>query len=456
MSLPPRLPHAPSRGPYPMSVSRAVRVCALALAAAALTGGAVPVVAQLAPTERKIRDFVHQHHADEIAMLANIVNINSGTMNLAGVRRVGARFAAALDSLGFQTRWSAMPDSMNRAGHLIAVHKGQPGGTRILLIGHLDTVFEGEGQEFVRVDTIARGAGSCDMKGGDVIALYALKALRDIGALRNANIIVVFNGDEESPGLPLAVSRRDLRDAARASDVALAFEGGARSFASVSRRGSSSWLLTVSGRQAHSGAVFGPGTGYGAIYEAARILDGFRRELVGPKDLTFNPGAILGGTTVTYDSANLSGTVAGKTNIIAPTTVVPGDLRFITEGQEDSTRQRMREIVGEHLPGTSAEITFQDDYPAMPMTPGGEQLIALYDATSRALGYGPVQAQDPSTRGAGDVSFVAPYIAGMDGLGAIGRGAHTPHEQVDLNSLTMQTERAAVMMYRLLGRRVGR
>ncbi len=430
-----------------MPLSRAFRAVALALTVAA------PLAGQLAPNEQRIRDFVRQHHPDEIAMLADAVDINSGTMNVAGVRKVGARFAAALDSLGFETRWAALPDSMGRAGHLIAVHRGRPGGARILLIGHLDTVFEGEGQGFVREDTMARGAGSSDMKGGDVIAVYALKALRDIGALRDANVIVVFNGDEESPGLPLAVSRRELREAAQQSDVALAFEGGSRSLASVSRRGSSAWLLTVSGRQAHSGAVFGAGVGYGAIYEAARILDGFRRELAGPKDLTFNPGLILGGATVTYDTAQLSGSAAGKTNIVAPTAVVPGDLRFITEGQKDSTRQRMREIVDEHLPGTSATITFEDAYPAMPMTAGGARLIAMYDSTSRDLGYGPVQAQDPATRGAGDVSFVAPYIPGMDGLGALGRGAHTPREQVDLNSLIMQTERAAVLMARLLNGR---
>jgi glutamate carboxypeptidase len=438
------------------SLGTAGRRAALLALAATLAAGARPLSAQLSPTDQKIRDFVRQHHEDEIGMLANAVNINSGTMNFDGVRKVGALFARALDSLGFETRWVNMPDSVNRAGHLIAVHKGKPRGTRLLLIGHFDTVFEGEGQQFVREDTTAKGAGSSDMKGGDVIMVYALKALRDAGRLNDANITVVFHGDEEAPGLPLAVSRRDLRDAAQQSDIALAFEGGSQALASVSRRGSSSWLLTVSGRQSHSAGVFSRGAGYGAIYEAARILDTFRRELAGQQYLTFNPGVIVGGAQVAFDTAHLSGTVAGKTNIIAPSAVVPGDLRFITEGQKDSTRERMREIVGEHLPGTTAQITFEDGYPAMPMTPGGEHLIALYDSASRALGYGPVRAQDPGSRGAGDVSFVAPYIDGMDGLGALGAGAHTPRERVDLNSLTMQTERAAVMMERLLSESVDR
>lgn len=427
----------------------------VALAAAAgLALAATPLRAQLTPADRQIRAFVREHHEDEIAMLERAVDINSGTMNFEGVRAVGRLFAAALDSLGFETRWVTLPDSVNRAGHLVAVHRGKPGGKRLLLIGHFDTVFEGQGQLFIREDTIARGAGSTDMKGGDVILVYALKALRDVGKLDGANITVVFNGDEEAPGLPLSESRRALRDAASESDVALAFEGGTQSLASVSRRGASSWLLTVQARQSHSAGVFSRGAGYGAIYEAARILDTFRRQLAGQPDLTFNPGVILGGAHVTYDTAHLSGSADGKTNIIAPTAVVPGDLRFITESQKDSARVEMRRIVADHLPGTTAEITFEDGYPAMPMTPGGEHLIALYDSASRALGYGPVRAQDPASRGAGDVSFVAPYIPGIDGLGALGRGAHTPREMVDLNSLNMQTERAAVLMTRLLGETV--
>ncbi|HEU4990359.1 MAG TPA: M20/M25/M40 family metallo-hydrolase [Gemmatimonadaceae bacterium] len=421
------------------------------LAAVALV--AVSATAQLSPGEQRMREFIRAHQDDQIAMLQRAVDINSGTMNFAGVRAVGALFASALDSLGFETRWITLPDSVNRAGHLVAVHRGRPGAPRLLLIGHFDTVFEGDGQQFVRDDTVARGAGSSDMKGGDVIIVYALKALRDAGLLDGANITAVFTGDEESPGMPLALSRQALRDAAQRSDVALAFEAGSQTLASVSRRGASSWLLTVEARQSHSAGVFSRGAGYGAIYEAARILDTFRRELAGEPDLTFNPGVILGGAHVAYDTAHLSGTVAGKTNIIAPSAVVPGDLRFISEAQKDSARARMRDIVAQHLPGTSAQITFEDAYPALPMTPGGARLIALYDSASRALGYGPVAAQDPATRGAGDVSFVGPYIPGIDGLGALGRGAHTPREEVDLNSLNMQTARAAVLMARLLENR---
>lgn len=412
-----------------------------------------PLAAQgtkLSSAERRMRDYIRAHHEQQVDMLATAVNINSGTLNVDGVRKVGAVFRAALDSLGFETRWSEMPASMHRAGHLIAVHHGKRGGKRILLIGHFDTVFEGEGQHWVREDTVARGAGSSDMKGGDVIIIYALKALQAAGALKDANVTVVFSGDEEAAGDPLSESRRDLIEAGKASDIALGFEGGSREVATVARRGDSNWLLTVRARQAHSSGIFGDSTGYGAVFEAARILDQFRTQLAGEQYLTFNPGVIVGGTDVTFDSAHVKGAAAGKLNIIAPVVYVQGDLRFLSEEQKAKARERMRAIVAAHLPRDSAEIAFGDEYPAMPPTPGNLSLLAVYDSSSQALGYGKVEALDPGRRGAGDISFVAPYVSGLDGLGADGSGAHSPRERVYLNSLTMQTERAAVLMYRLV------
>ena len=93
---------------------------------------------------------------------------------------------------------------------------------------------------------------------------------------------------------------------------------------------------------------------------------------------------------------------------------------------------------------------FRDGYPAMPPTTAGGGFLAQFDAVSRALGYGPVEGDPPESRSAGDVSFVAPYMTGMDGLGVSGRGAHSPEESVNFNSLTMAAERAAVLMLRLI------
>ena len=413
--------------------------------------GALPGAAQtLTRSEQQLRDWVKAHREDQIQLLQRMVNIPSGTLNVAGVRAVGAVFKAELDALGFTTRWADMPTAMHRGGHLVAERKGKstpPGSKRLLLLGHFDTVFEGEGQRFVRADTIARGAGTADMKGGDAILLYALKALAATGQLDRMDVTVVITGDEESTGRPLDLARKDLIDASKRTDVALSFEGGSREFASISRRGSSNWILRVTGRQAHSAGVFG--NNYGAIYETARILNEFRERLVGEPGLTFNPGVIAGGTELEADTSGYTFTVSGKTNIISPTTVVKGDLRFLTEEQKEKARDAMREIVERNLPGSDAVITFENSYPAMPITGAGEALLAQYDAVSRALGFPAVKALDARNRGAGDLSFVAPYIPGIDGLGAMGGGSHSPQEWVHLPTLEMQTARAALLMARL-------
>ena len=337
----------------------------------AQAGGAPP----LSPTEVRIRDYVRAHQAEQISFLEKAVNISSGTFNLAGVRAVGRLFEPEFTSIGFQTNWIALPDAVGRAGHLFAERKGTR-GKRLLLIGHLDTVFEGEGERFVRLDTLAAGAGSSDMKGGDVVVLYALKALHSVGALDGTRIVVAFTGDEEDAGPLHLESRKPLIDVAKRSDIALAFEEDAGK-GTVARRGMSGWQLVVSARQAHSSGIFSPGSSYGAIYEAARILNAFREKLSGEQYLTFNPAVIVGGTDVSYDSTKISGTAAGKDNIIAPRVFARGDLRFITQDQLLKAREAMRAIVADHLPGTLATITFEDGNPAMPPTKGNLALLAV-------------------------------------------------------------------------------
>ncbi len=398
-------------------------------------------------TEQALRAEVRRSHEDQVRYLERLVNIPSGSLNVTGVREVGRVIGATLDSLGFTSRWVDVAQAMKRAGHLVATHTGKKGSPRMLLIGHLDTVFEGENQRFVRSDTIGKGAGSGDMKGGDAIIVFALKAMQAAGTLRDANITVVMTGDEEYPGEPLGEARTALIDAAKESDIALAFEGGSRTQATIGRRSASGWVLKVAGQQGHSSGV-GRGS-YGAIFEAARILDDFRRELASEENLTFNPGTIAGGSDVAYDTLTQRGTTASKTNIIAPVTWMQGDLRAMNQEQIVRAQTKMREIVARSLRGTSAEISFSEGYPPMAVTPGGERLLGIYSGVSASLGYGPLVASDPARRGAGDLSFVAPLIDGLEGLGALGSGAHSPTEAVSLPALLMQTERAAVMMTRL-------
>jgi len=422
-----------------------------ALACTTLTSGRTSAQ-QISPAEQKMRVYVKDHLPEEIAFLAKVVDINSGTLNQAGVRAVGDEFAKELQQLGFETRWVTLPPEMKRGGHLFAEHKpknGKAAGKTVLLLGHLDTVFEGEGQKWSMInDSTAKGAGSGDMKGGDVAFLYALKAMKAAGKLDDTHIIVALTGDEEAPGKPDSISRRDLVEATKRSDAVLAFEGDAGK-ATIARRGFSAWQVTVKARQSHSAGVFSKDAGFGAIYEVSRIVNGFREALSNEQYLTLNPGAIVGGTTVSFDSVETSGSAAGKLNIIAPVAYVQGDLRFMTPEQLASAREKMRDIVSHSLPGTSSAISFTDGNPSMPPTKGNYALMAVLDGVTRALGYGPTEALDPGLRGGGDISFVAEYADGIDGLGLVGNRAHTPDETVNLKSIPISTERAALFISRL-------
>lgn len=427
------------------------------LAALVATTVAIPHAAAaqaLAPAERKMADWTDAHWKESLPLLERLVNINSGSLNEAGVKRVAGVLAPEFEKLGFTVRWSPLPDSVHRAGHLIAERKGSH-GKKLLLIGHLDTVFEESSpfQKYVQFgDTLAAGPGVQDMKGGDLVILNALRAMDAAGALDGTTITVVLTGDEESPGDPLSVARRDLIEAGKASDVALEFEGGNQdsvAYATIARRSSSDFTLDVTGRRAHSSGIFTPGVGAGAIFEAARILNEFYTELGHEHYLTFSPGVILGGSDVAYDPVEAGGTAAGKTNVVAEKAHVEGNIRTISREQLERTRQRMRDIVARHLPRTDAKITFRDDYPAMPPTEGNRKLLAVYDVGSRALGLGKVLAFDPGKRGAADIEFVARYTDGLGGLGPLGSGSHTDREKLDLRSMAPTIKRAAVLMYRL-------
>lgn len=397
-------------------------------------------------TEKRIVKAVDARPARALDLLAETVNIQSATEDHAGVRKVGEVFARELAAIGFETRWVEEPAEVARAGHLVAVHRGTR-GQRLLLIGHLDTVLEGEA--YRRDGNKAYGTGSSDMKGGDVVIVEALRALKAAGALKGRQVTVVLTGDEEDPGAPVALARQALVAASEHSDIALAFEGGAPGVAVIGRRGIGSWQLQVTGRQAHSAGIFREERGYGAIFETARILDRFRVELREPY-LTYNPSVILGGTTVNYDDLGKGGTAVGKTNVIPREVHVTGDIRFLTSEQFDAASRKMTAIVAESLPGTSATISVTKEYPSMAPTDGNRAVLAVFDAVSRDLGAGPVTAQDPSERGAGDISFVCGgRLACLDGLGPVGEGDHAPGEYLEIDSLQVQIRRAALLFHRL-------
>ncbi len=400
-----------------------------------------------------------------IALLERIVNINSGTMNLAGVVRVKDVLEPQIQALGFTTQWNPMVAFDGRAGDLVAEHPCAAGkgkcGKHILLIGHMDTVFEPSStfQKYEIVPgtngRVATGPGVCDMKGGLVVMLTALKAMQAAGVLAQSEITIVLDGDEEDFGRPTSLSRRDLIAAGKRSDVALEFENAARSggvdgtdAVRIGRRSSIAWTVEATGKSGHSSLVGGNTMGYGAIYELARIIDQFRRELAEP-GLTYNVGLMLGGATAALDASHVAGTATGKTNVIAPAALAKGDIRTLNEEQTARVKAKMEAIVRDHLAKTGARITFDDGYPAMGVTPASEALLAKLQGVNATLGYAAEEVTDPIFGGAGDIAFVAPFVPGLVGVGAMGTGAHAEGETVYLDSIPKQAKRMAVLMYRL-------
>lgn len=435
-----------------------MRITATALAALLLT--TVPVAAQgLSKAEKAIDRTVDAEFERSVALLARLVDQNSGTLNLPGVTRVGEMMRAELEPLGFTISWKPM-DTVQRAGHLIAVHKGKPGGKRILLIGHLDTVFELSSpfQKFVRAGDKAEGPGAGDDKGGMVVIVSALRAMQAAGTLKDANIEIVLTGDEEDAGSPLSLSRADLIAAGKRADVALDFEGlvidGGKDMGSIARRSVTDWRITASGKTGHSSLIFTSEFGDGAINELARILSAFRKELPEP-NLTFNAGVIAGGARAEIDESG-NAKAGGKTNIIAATAVATGDFRTLSVEQTERVRAKMEAIVAAHAPGTDAKIEFGEGYPAMAPTEGNKALLAALNGVNRDLGLEEMAPLDPLKRGAGDVSFVAHDVDSLAGLGTYSTGDHAPGETVDLASICRQAKRAAILITRLSAGRTAR
>src|SRR3954453_19677848 len=224
-------------------------VCAFAASA--------PAAGALSPPEQVMLTTVDSAQGRTTAFLQRMVDQNSGKMNVGGGEAVRRRVEPEFTGLGFKTEWIDMK-AAGRAGHLVARHAGSRSGKRLLLIAHLDTVFELDShfQRWTREGDWAHGPGSGDDKGGIAVIVAALRAMQAAGTLKHANITVFMTGDEEDAGNPLTISRRDLIAEGKKADAALDFEDlaqkGGVDIGSIARRSAGSWAVTVTGRSAHS------------------------------------------------------------------------------------------------------------------------------------------------------------------------------------------------------------
>ncbi|MBT3739058.1 MAG: M20/M25/M40 family metallo-hydrolase [Candidatus Marinimicrobia bacterium] len=402
--------------------------------------------------EKEIQKFVEKNTNEAIDLLEKIVNINSGSLNIKGNQKVGKILQKDLDKLGFNTYWVTYPKEVKRSGHLFAEMRGGK-GKKITMVGHLDTVFEKDHpfQNFLRQGNKAYGPGVDDNKSGIVSMLYVMKALDHIGKLKDMNLTLVFIGDEEKLGAHSSIVRKELIDAGKWADIGLGFEGATGiETGTIARRSASSWILTTTGIQGHSSQVFSETLGYGAIFEASRIINSFREKLAEEEYLTFNPGVIVGGTDTNYDPVNAKGIAFGKTNVVSQSVTVHGGIRTISIKQLEDAIKSMEKIASNNLPGTTAKIEFKTSYPPMEPTKANYALLDKLEEVNLALGYGNLEPLDPSKRGAADISFIAPYVdAALAGMGPDGQGAHSADEWLDLTSFPKTTTRSAILIYRL-------
>ena len=400
---------------------------------------------RLTSVELEILNWITNQQSDMVDLLRTITNINSGSFNKAGMDRIASIFADELSNLGFSTSTLAggvieMPSCPNSnlsfdvADHLLATRSGS--GARLLLMGHMDTVFPPDSpfQEFSLEDGLIRGPGVFDMKGGLVVMLYALKALDEFGLLDDKTISVLLNSDEEVGSLS---SRQHLEQQARQHDYGLVFEGSVNNNQIRQRKGLGQARFVVHGRASHAGAAHQDGRS--AIRELAYKIIEIEDMTDYETGLTVNVGLVSGGEA---------------RNMVAPCAEAYVDLRYPLPQQGEAARQKFEDIAASlySVPADSDEISAElwvnlHRPPKIP-TPASDRLLYRTVAIGALLGE---QIGIADSGGGTDGSLTqAAGLPTLDSLGLIGSGGHSQREQAELSSFVRTTRRAAILIYRLL------
>jgi len=400
--------------------------------------------------QQAIVNKVNNNSKSEINFIRDTVNVNSSTFNKSGVRIVSHLYEKELKKLGFKTEWIPLPDSMDRAGHLFA-YNNVKNGKKVLLIGHLDTVFPKDSpfQKFTQEGNIAKGPGVIDMKGGNAIILYALKALKDQGSLNNLQITIALMGDEESPGLPKKLSRKKLMEESKNSDIALAFESANNLNEVVTaRRGLAIWNLDVSAKQGHSSLISTKEFGEGAILGIAEILDKIQNETKKERYLSFNPGIIAGGVNIKENEDKTNLQASGRFNVIPKDAKSLGDIRYLSRNNLNAFITKCELIAKNFNPPIQANFTVKEEniYPPMELSNSNIELMKQLEKVNKDLGFGKLTAVDPRDKGAADIAYIDPKIPALDGLGGVGQFDHSTDEYMEIDQTIKATQRLALFL----------
>jgi glutamate carboxypeptidase len=378
-----------------------------------------------------LRDHVADGLPAYLADLERLVSIDCGSYTPSGVNEVADVVSARLESLGATVErqgGGAAPDGRPLGDLVVARLEGT--GPRLLLIGHMDTVFE-PGTVAARPYRVdgerALGPGVSDMKGGLMAGLCALAALEQAG-LRPA-VTFVANPDEEI-GSPF--SGPVIRQLARDHDAALVLECARANGDIVSaRKGIAELTLTVHGRAAHAGVE--PEKGRSAILAAARLTEALH-ELNGRwPTVTCNVGAIAGGT---------------RPNVVPETCRLEVDLRAANRIEFDEAVAEVARLAATPtVLDTTTEQRLVASHAPMEKSPATGRLVELAQAIAGELGF---TVNDASTGGASDANTTAAEgVPTLDGLGPVGGDDHAPREWLDLSSVIPRTALLAGLMSRI-------
>jgi glutamate carboxypeptidase len=376
-----------------------------------------------------VSDFLTTSHAAFLSDLAALVNVDCGTHNKAGVDRVGEWIGARCAAWD----WEVQRFPLTEHGDCWLARLHGDGAGRILLMGHLDTVYP-DGTALARPMRFEGpkiiGPGVCDMKGGLLVGMYALRALQLANFRDFAELAFFFNSDEEigSPG-----SRPIYEPIARGMDAGLVLESARANGDIVSaRKGSGEFTLWVRGKAAHAGVE--PEKGVNAVVELAHQIIALQ-DLNGlAPGVTVNPGVIGGGTVP---------------NVIPAEAWVIVDVRAIDPAGAEAITQALTSLPAQTtLSGTRAEISGRISYPPMARTPAVRYLAELARDSAREMGF---EINDVSTGGASDANVVASLgLPVLDGLGPIGGLDHSPDEYIEADSFAPRASMVAELIQRVL------
>jgi glutamate carboxypeptidase len=403
---------------------------------------AFPPAQPLAELEERLQSHVKSDHERMLALLKETVSISSGSQDRAGLRKVSERFAQELEQLGFQLEWVEKPTyeiprwEPRRSGDHLIARRGGPHGPHIVLLGHVDTIFEADSgfTEYREQGDRARGPGVLDMKGGVVVMLGALRALQREGLLDRVRLTVILNADEETGSL---TSRAVIEREARGADAALVFEGSASGNLVISRGGLGQFRIRVHGQAVH---VANMQRGVNAIQDLAIKIVKLNQLTNIERGITVNVAPVGGGI---------------KRNQVADLAWCEVDLRYSTRAAGEKLRAAIREIATRsYVRSPNGRNATETDFwgilhrPPMPRTAESLALAQYFRETARDLGRA---CRIVHSRGGSDANITANIgVPTIDGLGPIGGGAHTTSEHLILSSLSERASLAAIGIARLV------